>query len=65
VNTIGTVRVARRNGPTPGLPEVKIDVRRKRHQFRREFPSMLLPAYGPAVVDFNVVPEAVRRWPMC
>jgi hypothetical protein len=54
-NTIGTVRVARRNGPTAALPEAKITSGAS--ATRRVLPSVFLIACGPAVVDLNVVPD--------
>src|SRR5262249_53415496 len=54
-NTIGTVRVARRNGRSTARGEDHI--RRKRNQFRRVFASVALIACGPAVVNLNVVPD--------
>ena len=33
------------------------DVRRKRHQFRRIFASVIFIACGPTVVDLDVLPD--------
>src|SRR5262249_3091406 len=37
------------------------DVRRKRDQFRRVFASVIFIAFGPAVVDLNVLTDGPTR----
>jgi len=72
-NTIGTVRVARCNGPDRRTARGEDHVRRKRDQFPPHIwrVSSSLPP-GPAVVDLNVVPDGptqllqpLRKMPRC
>src|SRR5262249_28838246 len=56
-NTIGTVRVARRNGSIAALPDVKMTSGVSATSFRRVFASVIFTASGPTIVDLDVLPD--------